>query len=140
MGLSGPLILWGLRCWPFKVTLALHCTLPQWQHPRHLRKAQHGDRNHTRRNRIQQQRQARAKESRKGERAPRAPAVPQELRGKWHKTPTGDRICFAFNCKSGCSDAIVKPGERCAKGFHVCAKPRCQKAHSLEQHHAAGGA
>lgn len=66
--------------------------------------------------------------------------VPQELRGKWHKTLGGGPICFAFNCKSGCSDTTVTPGGRCAKRFHVCAGPGCQGAHSLQQHHAAGGA
>lgn len=47
------------------------------------------------------------------------PPIPQELRGKWHKTPSGEPICFGFNCKSGCPD---KPGQRCSRGYHVSAK------------------
>ena len=30
-----------------------------------------------------------------------------------------------------------EPGDKCAKGWHVCAEPGCQKNHSLTQH---GGA
>ena len=69
----------------------------------------------------------------KGKGKKTSPPVPQELRGKWYKMPSGDPICFGFNCKSGCS-AKVKAGEKCAKGWHVCAEPRCQKNHSLVQH------
>jgi hypothetical protein len=28
----------------------------------------------------------------------------------------------------------VKPGQRCSKGYHVCAEPRCGGEHSLQQH------
>lgn len=62
-----------------------------------------------------------------------APPMPKELRGKWHRTPGGDPICYAFNTAAGCSQD-VKPGDRCAKGFHVCMEPKCQKSHSLTQH------
>lgn len=64
------------------------------------------------------------------------PPVPQELRGKWHKTATGDPICFGYNCKSGCPEKGVKPGARCSKCFHICAEPRCGAEHSLQQHGA----
>ena len=70
----------------------------------------------------------------KGRGKGKSPPVPQELRGKWHKTGSGDPICFGFNCKSGCSDKSVKPGQRCSKGYHVCAEPRCGGEHSLQQH------
>ena len=67
----------------------------------------------------------------KGKRS--SPPVPQELRGKWYKMPNGDPICFGFNCRTGCSSK-VKAGEKCARGWHVCAEPKCQKNHSLAQH------
>ena len=65
----------------------------------------------------------------------KAPPMPAELRGKYHKTATNDPICFAYNTSGGCPhSATVKPGERCPKGMHVCAEPRCQQNHSLQQH------
>eukprot|EP00435_Cladocopium_sp_Y103_P029318 s1136_g7.t1 len=70
----------------------------------------------------------------KGKGKTKSPPVPQELRGKWHKTSSGDPICFGYNCKSGCSEKHVKPGQRCSKGYHVCAEPRCGADHSLQQH------
>ena len=70
----------------------------------------------------------------KGKRS--SPPVPQELRDKWFKLSNGEPICFGYNCKSGCNSK-TKPGDKCAKGWHVCAEPRCQKNHSLTQH---GGA
>ena len=63
-----------------------------------------------------------------------SPPIPSELRGKWHKTPSGDPICFGFNCRSGCAEKGIQPGQRCSKGFHLCAEPRCQGEHSLQQH------
>ena len=32
------------------------------------------------------------------------------------------------------SEKGIKPGQRCSKGRHVCAEPRCQGEHSLQQH------
>ncbi len=64
----------------------------------------------------------------------KAPAMPKELIGKYHRTAAGDPICFAFNTQAGCNEAGIKPGSRCSKGFHVCAEPKCQEAHSLQQH------
>ena len=29
------------------------------------------------------------------------PPIPAELRGKWHKSPAGEPICYGFNCKRG---------------------------------------
>ena len=61
--------------------------------------------------------------------------MPAELRGKYHKTASNEPICFAFNTSAGCAhSASVKPGERCPKGMHVCAEPKCQQNHSLQQH------
>ena len=68
------------------------------------------------------------------ERAKSGPPIFQDLRGKWHKTSSGDPIRFGYNCKSGCSDKGVKPGGCCPKGYHVCAEPRCGESHSLQQH------
>ena len=69
----------------------------------------------------------------KGKGKKRSPPVPAELRGKWFKTSSGDPLCFGFNCASGCSSKI-NAGERCPKGWHLCAEPKCQKAHSMQQH------
>ena len=63
-----------------------------------------------------------------------SPPVPQELRGKWHKSSSGEPICFGFNCRSGCPEKNVKPGQRCSKGLHICAEPKCGGEHSLQQH------
>ena len=65
----------------------------------------------------------------------KSPPMPAELRGKYHKTANNEPICFAYNMAAGCShSSTVKPGERCPKGMHVCAEPRCQQHHSLLQH------
>jgi len=65
----------------------------------------------------------------------KAPPMPQELRGKYYKTAANEPICFAFNTAAGCAhSSTVKPGDRCPKGLHVCAEPRCQQPHSLQQH------
>ena len=65
----------------------------------------------------------------------KTPPMPQELRGKYHKTASNEPICFAFNTSSGCSHSgTVKPGDRCPKGLHVCAEPKCQQPHPLSQH------
>ena len=60
--------------------------------------------------------------------------MPLELRGKYHETASNEPICFAFNTVGGCSHSSVKPGDRCPRGFHVCAEPKCQQPHSLQQH------
>ena len=70
----------------------------------------------------------------------KAPPMPQELRGKYHKTAANEPICFAFNTSAGCSHSTtVKAGDRCPKGLHVCAEPKCQQPHSLQQHRWLGG-
>eukprot|EP00435_Cladocopium_sp_Y103_P000568 s580_g1.t1 len=70
----------------------------------------------------------------KGKGKGKPPPVPQELPEKWHRTASGEPICFGFNCKSGCSDKNIKPDQRCSKGFRMCAEPRCGREHSLQQH------
>ena len=62
----------------------------------------------------------------------RGPNVPQSLIGKAMETPGGERLCWAFNLPSGCEGA--KPGEKCPRGWHLCAEPGCAKAHSVLQH------
>jgi len=57
--------------------------------------------------------------------------LPDELKGKATKTARGEPICFAYNL-SGCSGAV--PGQKCSKGYHVCAEPGCGKAHCLKDH------
>jgi len=71
----------------------------------------------------------------KGKRSGKSsPPVPNELRGKWHRTAAGDPICFGFNCRSGCAEKGIKPGQKCSKGYHICAEPKCGGDHSLQQH------
>ena len=60
---------------------------------------------------------------------------PQAMEGKARSTANGDPICFAYNLQ-GCNQA--KPGERCPRGWHLCADPRCQttpQPHSMSSHH-----
>jgi hypothetical protein len=45
--------------------------------------------------------------------------MPNELRGGSSKNTDGVQVCFNFNLR-GCQGA--KPGQRCQKGLHVCAK------------------
>ena len=71
----------------------------------------------------------------KGKGKKKNPPVPSELRGKWYKTAKGEPLCYGFNCASGCPNKVA-PGEKCPRGWHLCAEPKCQKAHSLQQHSA----
>ena len=51
------------------------------------------------------------------------------------KTKDGEPICFNFNMSGGCSAASL--GQRCPKGWHVCAKASCQQKrepHSATSH------
>ena len=70
----------------------------------------------------------------KGKAKGKVPAMRQELRGKYHRLPNGDPLCFGYNTSRGCVHRDVKPGDRCAKGWHLCMEPRCQQAHSLLEH------
>ena len=64
--------------------------------------------------------------------------VPGQFAGKTVRLPLGtqigtpgDAICYAFN--SGfCAGAV--PGQRCQKGWHVCAEPGCQQALAMINH------
>ena len=44
--------------------------------------------------------------------------------GKAVKTKNGDPICFGYNLPAGCTAAAT--GQKCPKGFHVCAAGGCQ--------------
>ena len=68
----------------------------------------------------------------KGKRTSRVPTMPEQLKGMYYKTRTGERICFAYNLPGGCAGA--EPGKDCSRGKHVCCQPKCQKAHSLSEH------
>jgi len=68
----------------------------------------------------------------KGKKDNRPRQAPAELRGKQLTTSNGDNICYSFNL-GGCPDAA--PGERCPKGWHVCAEPGCGKAHPIRGNH-----
>lgn len=62
----------------------------------------------------------------------KSPPMPAELRNKWHRTGSGDPLCFAYNTSKGCD--MAKDGEKCAKGWHLCAEPRCLQPHGLQNH------
>ena len=75
------------------------------------------------------------KEKGKGKGKGGAPPMPRQLIGKWHKTPQGEPLCFAYNTVDGCPNSTtVKPGERCARGWHLCMEPKCQAKRSLTEH------
>ena len=44
------------------------------------------------------------------------------------KTDQGKNLCFAYNSSRGCQQG--KPGQRCGKGMHLCARPGCFGSHS----------
>eukprot|EP00971_Amphidinium_carterae_P258359 5128051-Amphidinium_carterae.1 len=41
--------------------------------------------------------------------------------------PDGKNLCMVFQTPAGCPYA--KPGKRCLKGYHLCARPGCQGKH-----------
>ena len=53
------------------------------------------------------------------------------MEGKARTTAAGEPLCFNFNIK-GCPKA--KPGERCDRGWHLCAEIGCQKPHPMREH------
>ena len=53
------------------------------------------------------------------------------LAGKCRQTAAGEPICFNYNLR-GCSGAAA--GQRCERGWHLCAEPGFQKAHPLSEH------
>ena len=70
----------------------------------------------------------------------RPPAsMPAELKDHAHRTSQGQPICFAFQL-GNCPFKNKKPGQRCARGWHVCAfkmpsGQACGLSHSLKEHH-----
>ena len=76
-----------------------------------------------------QQQKGKGKSKTKG----KTPPMPLELRNKWHKNAAGEPLCFGYNTTKGCNSG-VKDGERCTRGWHLCAEPKCLQAHSLQAH------
>ena len=68
----------------------------------------------------------------KGKGKGKTPPMPTELRGKWRKHSNGEPLCFGYNTSRGCNHA--KDGEKCNKGWHLCAEPKCLQPHSLQAH------
>jgi hypothetical protein len=61
----------------------------------------------------------------------KGPRMPPGLIGMDSTTSDGKRLCFGYNlgtCTS-CDD-----GDECSKGWHLCCKPKCHKAHPLQKH------
>ena len=48
------------------------------------------------------------------------------MAGMATKTKDNESICFNYNLAHGCT--LAQPGQRCPRGWHVCAKLQCQKA------------
>lgn len=60
----------------------------------------------------------------------RSPRLPPGLVGGTDRTKDGNPICWGFNlgqCK------VVKPGERCPRGVHVCTKIGCGGKHPANE-------
>ena len=54
------------------------------------------------------------------------------MEGKVRNLPSnGEPICFNYNIR-GCPNAA--PGQRCPRGWHVCAETGCQKNHPMFDH------
>ena len=54
------------------------------------------------------------------------------MEGKVRNLPSnGEPICFNYNIR-GCPNAA--PGQRCPRGWHVCAETGCQKNHPMFEH------
>ena len=64
--------------------------------------------------------------SRKGKGAVRQMKMPGGLEGCRSHTNSGEPICFGYGLKT-CRETVSKG--RCPKGLHVCAYPKCGKAH-----------
>ena len=64
--------------------------------------------------------------SRKGRGAVRQMKMPAGLEGCRSHTNSGEPRCFGYGLKS-CRETVSKG--RCQKGLHVCAYPKCGKAH-----------
>ena len=58
--------------------------------------------------------------------------VPPGLRGKRTRTDNREPLCFNYNLPKGCS--LAAPGQRCPRGWHLCAEPGCKSTHSLTSH------
>eukprot|EP00434_Breviolum_minutum_P034375 symbB.v1.2.030424.t1/scaffold3428.1/size56978/3 len=52
--------------------------------------------------------------------------LPKALKGCCSSSSDGKRLCFAYNI-NGCDKA--QPGERCDKGYHLCATKNCGGKH-----------
>ena len=62
----------------------------------------------------------------------KTPPMPVEERNKWHRTANGDPLCFGYNTSNRCD--LARDGERCSKGWHLCADPGCLQPHGLQSH------
>ena len=59
--------------------------------------------------------------------------LPDALKDKVTVTKTGKRICWMYNLPEGCRSG-VRDGQSCDRGLHICAEPKCGKAHSMQKH------
>jgi len=57
--------------------------------------------------------------------------MPKELIGMHYQNHDGEPLCFNYNL-DGCSNA--EAGKKCDKGWHLCARRGCLRAHSQRKH------
>lgn len=67
----------------------------------------------------------------KGQNKSKKAPMPKLLIGNWPTNRDGEPLCFNYNL-AGCENA--KPGQKCARGWHLCCKPFCLKPHALPDH------
>ena len=63
--------------------------------------------------------------------------MPVALRGMHSRTPSthathpDEPICFSYSLPGGCQRPTTGDPPKCAKGLHLCCKPRCYEKHAL---------
>jgi hypothetical protein len=70
-------------------------------------------------------------------------SMPAELKGMHSRTPADHEIpnaplCFGFNLAAGCKLPMSREGRGCAKGLHLCCRPKCYLPHPLHACTAKG--
>ena len=75
--------------------------------------------------------QGKGKSSNQGGKSKGKGKMPAELRGMEAYGPDGDSRCFSFNLVGCCA---ARAGQPCPKGWHVCMRQGCGKAHSQRDH------
>ncbi len=67
----------------------------------------------------------------------RGPRCPRELVNKQLEFD-GKSVCYGFSLGTCPESNVVAPGDRCTRGWHICAEPGCGRNHSLKDHRGQG--